>query len=79
MVEDEVLLKRAFRRETADACEFRRLEMPPQAKVRVTGKVPDGVVHGFQLSFGGFLVRIFQIPVVLQGEVLRCPQEDDDG
>ena len=75
LVEDEMLMERAFRRETADAREFRRLEMPAQAKVRVT----DGVVHGFQISFGYFLVRIFQIPAVLQGEVMLCPQRDDDG
>jgi hypothetical protein len=35
--------------------------------------------HGFQISFGCFLVRIFQIPAVLQGEVMLCPQRDDDG
>ena len=37
LVEDEVLLKRAFRRETADAREFGGLEMPEQTEVMVAG------------------------------------------
>ena len=75
-VEEQVTVEWPFHLDTLDVGEFRSPEATTTTQARPFGDAFDRFMHGQQVTLGYVRIGVFQIPPILQGDVLFRPQGD---